>query len=63
MTLVDVGFMHHDARVQLLPWIFSGDLQVIQDSAAETNRSAVVISSAPREPAAGGSAGPWSSWP
>ncbi|RXH35599.1 NADH:ubiquinone oxidoreductase subunit L [Bradyrhizobium nanningense] len=28
MTLVDVGFMHHDARIQLLPWIFSGDLQV-----------------------------------
>ncbi|MBB4259808.1 NADH-quinone oxidoreductase subunit L [Bradyrhizobium sp. CIR3A] len=28
MTLVDVGFMHHDIRVQLLPWIFSGDLQV-----------------------------------
>ncbi|QQO11464.1 NADH-quinone oxidoreductase subunit L [Bradyrhizobium diazoefficiens] len=28
MTLVDVGFMDHDARYQLLPWIFSGDLQV-----------------------------------
>lgn len=28
MTLVDVGFMHHDIRIQLLPWIFSGDLQV-----------------------------------
>lgn len=28
MTLVDVGFMHHDMRFQLLPWIFSGDLQV-----------------------------------
>lgn len=28
MTLVDVGFMHHDARIQLMPWIFSGDLQV-----------------------------------
>ncbi|OKO87528.1 NADH:ubiquinone oxidoreductase subunit L [Bradyrhizobium sp. NAS80.1] len=28
MTLVDVGFMHHDARIQVLPWIFSGDLQV-----------------------------------
>ncbi|MBR0798311.1 NADH-quinone oxidoreductase subunit L [Bradyrhizobium jicamae] len=27
-TLVDVGFMHHDARVVLLPWINSGDLQV-----------------------------------
>lgn len=28
MTLVDVGFMGHDTRYQLLPWIFSGDLQV-----------------------------------
>ncbi|PDT87684.1 NADH-quinone oxidoreductase subunit L [Bradyrhizobium sp. Y36] len=28
MTLVDVGFMHHDTRIQLLPFIFSGDLQV-----------------------------------
>ncbi|QOG17687.1 MULTISPECIES: NADH-quinone oxidoreductase subunit L [Bradyrhizobium] len=28
MTLVDVGFMHHDGRIQLLPFIFSGDLQV-----------------------------------
>src|SRR5438445_3782430 len=28
MTLVDVGFMHHDTRIEILPWIFSGDLQV-----------------------------------
>ena len=28
MTLVDVGFMHHDARVHLLTWIGSGDLVV-----------------------------------
>lgn len=28
MTLVDVGFMHHDMRIPLLPWIMSGDLQV-----------------------------------
>jgi NADH-quinone oxidoreductase subunit L len=27
-TLVDVGFMHHDARIELFPWIASGDLQV-----------------------------------
>src|SRR5207253_5305138 len=25
---VDVGFMHHDARIALFPWINSGDLQV-----------------------------------
>src|SRR5437763_15126982 len=28
VTLVDVGFMHHDARIALFPWIYSGDLQV-----------------------------------
>ncbi|MGY4504654.1 hypothetical protein ACVWYH_008611 [Bradyrhizobium sp. GM24.11] len=28
MTLVDVGFNGHDARIQLLPWIFSGELEV-----------------------------------
>src|ERR1700731_5276265 len=27
-TLVDVGFLHHDARIALFPWITSGDLQV-----------------------------------
>ena len=27
-ALVDVGFMHHDARIPLAPWINSGDLQV-----------------------------------
>jgi NADH-quinone oxidoreductase subunit L len=27
-ALVDVGFLHHDARIDLLPWINSGDLQV-----------------------------------
>jgi NADH-quinone oxidoreductase subunit L len=27
-ALVDVGFMHHDARIVLAPWINSGDLQV-----------------------------------
>ncbi len=28
VTLVDVGFLHHDARVQLFTWIGSGDLVV-----------------------------------
>src|SRR3984957_10962420 len=27
-VLVDVGFLHHDARIALFPWINSGDLQV-----------------------------------
>jgi NADH-quinone oxidoreductase subunit L len=28
VTRVDVGFMHHDYRIALFPWINSGDLQV-----------------------------------
>src|SRR6202023_979524 len=28
VALVDVGFMHHDTRIALFPWITSGDLQV-----------------------------------
>ncbi|HEU4805868.1 MAG TPA: NADH-quinone oxidoreductase subunit L, partial [Nitrobacter sp.] len=28
VILVEVGFMHHDARIALFPWITSGDLQV-----------------------------------
>jgi NADH-quinone oxidoreductase subunit L len=28
IVLVDVGFMHHDIRIALFPWIISGDLQV-----------------------------------
>src|SRR6476620_806555 len=28
ITFVDVGFMHHDARIALFPWINSGELQV-----------------------------------
>jgi NADH-quinone oxidoreductase subunit L len=27
-VLTDVGFLHHDARIPLFPWIVSGDLQV-----------------------------------
>jgi NADH-quinone oxidoreductase subunit L len=27
-TFVDVGFLHHDARIALFPWINSGNLQV-----------------------------------
>jgi len=28
LVFVDVGFMHHDVRIALFPWITSGDLQV-----------------------------------
>ena len=27
-VLTDVGFLHHDARIALFPWINSGDLQI-----------------------------------
>src|SRR6202022_155076 len=36
VTLVDVGFMHHDARIALFPWINSGDLQVAWSLRADT---------------------------
>src|SRR5437588_5748583 len=28
VALVDVGFLHHDSRVALFPWLLSGDLKV-----------------------------------
>src|SRR5580704_2146587 len=28
-AFVDVGFLHHDARIELFPWITSGTLQVL----------------------------------
>ncbi|TYO62476.1 NADH-quinone oxidoreductase subunit L [Bradyrhizobium hipponense] len=43
MTLVDVGFMHHDARIQLLPWIFSGDLQVYWSLRVDTLTAVMLV--------------------
>lgn len=43
MTLVDVGFMHHDARIQLLPWIFSGDLQVYWTLRVDTLTAVMLV--------------------
>ncbi|MCP3389361.1 NADH-quinone oxidoreductase subunit L [Bradyrhizobium sp. CCGB12] len=43
MTLVDVGFMHHDARIQLLPFIFSGDLQVYWTLRVDTLTAVMLV--------------------
>ncbi|MCA1395239.1 NADH-quinone oxidoreductase subunit L [Bradyrhizobium sp. BRP56] len=42
-TLVDVGFMHHDARVVLLPWINSGDLQVAWTLRVDTLTAVMLV--------------------
>src|SRR5690348_4396656 len=43
VTLVDVGFMHHDARIALLPWINSGDLQVAWSLRVDTLTAVMLV--------------------
>jgi len=43
MTLVDVGFMHHDARIALFPWITSGDLQVFWALRVDTLTAVMLV--------------------
>ncbi|PPQ18593.1 NADH-quinone oxidoreductase subunit L [Bradyrhizobium sp. AC87j1] len=43
MTLVDVGFMHHDMRIPLLPWIQSGDLQVYWSLRVDTLTAVMLV--------------------
>jgi NADH-quinone oxidoreductase subunit L len=43
MTLVDVGFMHHDARISLFPWITSGDLQVFWALRVDTLTAVMLV--------------------
>ncbi len=43
MTLVDVGFMHHDARIALFPWINSGDLQVAWSLRVDTLTAVMLV--------------------
>ncbi len=43
MTLVDVGFMHHDARIALFPWISSGDLQVAWSLRVDTLTAVMLV--------------------
>jgi NADH-quinone oxidoreductase subunit L len=42
-ALVDVGFMHNDARVALLPWITSGDLQVAWSLRIDTLTAVMLV--------------------
>ena len=43
VTLVDVGFMHHDARITLFPWINSGDLQVAWSLRVDTLTAVMLV--------------------
>src|SRR5471032_242810 len=42
-ALVDVGFMHHDARIALFPWINSGDLQVAWTLRVDTLTAVMLV--------------------
>jgi NADH-quinone oxidoreductase subunit L len=43
VALVDVGFMHHDARIALFPWISSGDLQVAWSLRVDTLTAVMLV--------------------
>src|SRR6266571_4743849 len=43
VTLVDVGFMHHDVRIALYPWINSGDLQVVWSLRVDTLTAVMLV--------------------
>src|SRR5262252_1746358 len=43
MAFVDVGFMHHDARIALFPWITSGDLQVAWSFRVDTLTAVMLV--------------------
>lgn len=43
MTFVDVGFMHHDMRVLLFPWINSGDLQIAWTLRVDTLTAVMLV--------------------
>src|SRR5665213_1212783 len=42
-VFVDVGFMHHDARIALFPWIDSGDLQVSWSLRVDTLTAVMLV--------------------
>jgi NADH-quinone oxidoreductase subunit L len=42
-ALVDVGFMHHDVRIALFPWINSGDLQVVWSLRVDTLTAVMLV--------------------
>jgi NADH-quinone oxidoreductase subunit L len=43
VVFVDVGFMHHDARIALFPWITSGDLQVSWSLRVDTLTAVMLV--------------------
>ncbi len=43
VALVDVGFMHNDARIALFPWISSGDLQVAWSLRVDTLTAVMLV--------------------
>src|SRR5215468_3633842 len=43
VTLVDVGFLHHDARIALFPWITSGELQVAWTIRVDTLTAVMLV--------------------
>src|SRR5580704_7729144 len=42
-VFIDVGFMHHDARIALFPWIPSGDLQVAWSLRVDTLTAVMLV--------------------
>jgi NADH-quinone oxidoreductase subunit L len=42
-VFVDVGFMHHDSRIALFPWITSGDLQVAWSLRVDTLTAVMLV--------------------
>ncbi|MDE2332159.1 MAG: NADH-quinone oxidoreductase subunit L, partial [Bradyrhizobium sp.] len=42
-AFVDIGFMHHDARIALFPWIESGDLQVVWSLRVDTLTAVMLV--------------------
>ena len=43
VALADVGFLHHDARIALFPWITSGDLQVAWSLRVDTLTAVMLV--------------------
>src|SRR5216110_2197258 len=43
IALVDVGLLHHDARIALFPWINSGDLQVSWSLRVDTLTAVMLV--------------------
>jgi NADH-quinone oxidoreductase subunit L len=43
VAFVDVGFMHHDVRIALFPWISSGDLQVAWSLRVDTLTAVMLV--------------------